>query len=149
MWIALAACAAPRPVPSSSATAFVEAVYRAHDPTKPGVPPWDGARCRETFTVRLCELIEKDRREAGEEVGRLDGDVLYDAQDFGISNLAFAPGVEQGGRASVRVTFVNLGQQAEVLVWVERAAGGWRIDDLEYRHEQPPTTLTQILSAPR
>jgi hypothetical protein len=128
-----------------SAVAFVENVYRQHDPASPAEPPWMGAGCRATFSARLCDLLERDRREAGDEVPRLNGDPLYDAQDMDIKDLRVAA----AGPERVAVTFHNLGTSASLLLTLVREGGGWRIDDISYRHEQPPTTLTGILQAPR
>lgn len=125
--------------------AFVESVYRAHDPDKGGDAPWDPARCRSTFSDGLCALIERDRAEAGDEVPRLDGDPLYDAQDFGVSDLRFV----DRGADRVEVTFINLGHPRQLLVTLVREAGGWRIDDITYLHERPPRSLRSLLDAPR
>lgn len=137
--VALAGCATARP---GGQRAFVESVYRAHDPSRPGPAPWEPERCRQTFTARLCELIARDRREAGDEVPRLDGDPLYDAQDFELSDLTF----EDAGDDRVEVSFVNAGHPRRVVVRLVREGGGWRIDDLVYLHERPVRTLSSWLT---
>jgi uncharacterized protein DUF3828 len=144
--LALLLVAASCSAPARGAGSFVAGVYRSYDPTGAGDRPWDGAGCARTFSARLCALIEKDRREAGGEVGRLDGDPLYDAQDFAVTDLAFAVESEQPAAARVRVSFRNAGEARTVVVSLVREAGGWRIDDLTYASEQPPTTLTTVLT---
>lgn len=145
-WLALlllVSCAAGQP----AARSFVERVYRQYDPARADDPPWGERRCRETFSVRLCALIEKDRREAGGEVGRLDGDPLYGAQDIAATELAFAAEPDADGRARVRVTFRNLGEPRALLLALVPEGSGWRIDDITYLDEQPPMTLGAILEA--
>jgi hypothetical protein len=142
--LVLVSCAAGRP----AARPFVESVYRAYDPARPDDAPWGEHKCRATFSARLCALIEKDRRDAGAEVPRLDGDPLYDAQDISASDLAFAAEPDADGHARVRVTFKNLGQARAVLVALVPEGQSWRIDDITYLDQQPPLTLTQILTSP-
>ena len=126
-----------------SEVSFVQRVYRAHDPNKGGEVPWGTASCPTTFSPRVCDLLEKDRREAGDEVPRLDGDPLYDAQDVLITELKIEP-----APTGVLVSFRNQGEPKQVLIHVVGAAGSWRIDEIDYVSETPPTSLTKILTQP-
>lgn len=125
--------------------AFVEGVYRAYDPERGGTAPWEEPRCRATFSDALCARIAADRARAGDEVPNLDGDPLYDAQDFGVSELR----VVERAADRVEVSFVNLGRARQLLLELVREGGGWRIDDIVYLHERPVRRLREILEAPR
>jgi hypothetical protein len=137
---ALGACAGAR----AGRVAFVEGVYRSYDPAGPAAePPWGERRCRTAFSEGLCALLDADRRQAGGEVGRLDGDPLYDAQDISVTGLTFA---ELAGGV-VRASFRIGAEARRVDVVVVPAGEGWRIDDVRYVDEKPPTTLRDILVA--
>jgi hypothetical protein len=142
----LAACATARPSPR----AFLEGVYRSDDLSGAGEPPWAASRCPAAFTTRVCALLERDRREAGGEVPRLDGDPLYAAQEMQITDLTFKLLAVVGEHAEVQVTFRNFGVPKELVVTLLGSKGAeWRIDEITYRHELPATTLTGILTAPK
>jgi hypothetical protein len=140
--VALGCATAPSP------RAFVADVYRA-DAGDVRVRPWEASVCAATFSPRLCALLERDRQQAGAEVGRLDGDPLYDAQDLQITELAFAGVTQSAERAEVAVTFRNAGTPCDLLLTLVPVGGVWRIDEITYRHERPVQSLTGILSGPR
>ena len=102
------------------------------------------------FDSALLALYLKDQREAKSEVGRIDGDPLYNAQDIEINDFSISapektgpsrPGME----ARVTVRFKNLGKPARLEYLLSRTASGWRISDIRY---DDGTSLKKILQGP-
>jgi hypothetical protein len=141
--------APPREAPAGSARDFVEAVYASHDPARAEVAPWSEARCPTTFTASLCALLEADRRRAGDGPPNLDGDPLYGAQEIDVSDLSLRTESEEPERASIQVFFRNVDRPKALRLTVVRGPEGWRIDDIEYRHQSPPVTLREVLEEGR
>ncbi|HYX30953.1 MAG TPA: DUF3828 domain-containing protein [Pyrinomonadaceae bacterium] len=84
------------------------------------------------FTKSLGDLIWKDARTSKGEVGVIDGDPLYDAQDMEIKHFALAKSRREKGRALVDVTFENFGQKHTITYIIVKEPSGWRIDDIIY-----------------
>lgn len=90
------------------------------------------------FDAELLKLYLKDRREAKGEVGRLDGDPLYNAQDFEIKDFSISAPEITGGpsrtgtQARVTVNFKNLGKPTRVVFTLSRSANAWKISDIHY-----------------
>ena len=88
------------------------------------------------FDPALLKLYLKDKREAKGEVGRLDGDPLYNAQDIEIKDFSVsAPEIgpsRTGIETQVTVHFKNLGKPTRVIYMLNRTADGWRISDIRY-----------------
>ena len=90
------------------------------------------------FDPALLKLYLKDRDEAKGEVGRLDGDPLYNAQDmeirdFSVSAPEMAGGPSRTGtEARVTVNFKNLGKPTRVVYVLSRTSNGWKISDIRY-----------------
>jgi hypothetical protein len=84
------------------------------------------------FDSALLKLYLKDKREAKGEVGRLDGDPLYNAQDIQIKNLSISAPEMAGGETRVTVHFKNIDKPTHVIYALSRTADGWRISDIRY-----------------
>jgi hypothetical protein len=56
------------------------------------------------FDAELLKLYLKDKREAKGEVGRLDGDPLYNAQEIQITDFSISAPKTTGGRAERHTT---------------------------------------------
>jgi hypothetical protein len=84
------------------------------------------------FDAALLKLYLNDKREAKGEVGRLDGDPLYNAQDMEIRDFSVSAPEMVGGETRVTVHFKNLGKPTRVEYILSRAAAGWRISDIRY-----------------
>ena len=101
------------------------------------------------FDDELLKLYLKDKREAKGEVGRLDGDPLYNAQevqitDFSISAPKISPS-RTGMEALVTVRFKNIGKPTRVECVLRQTVHGWRISDIRY---DDGYSLKKILQAP-
>ena len=77
-------------------------------------------------------MIWKDRVTSKEEVGVIDGDPLYDAQDMEIKNFAIGKANYEGRNARMAVTFTNFGEQKTLTFVLRSGPSGWRINDIDY-----------------
>src|SRR5262245_31297947 len=120
--------------------ALVRDLYAAHKNrrTDPFSQTKDRARLDKYFAKDLADLLWKDAKTSAEnnEVGALDGDPLYNAQDMKITAFSIKPPeYGEGNRdlADVRVTFKNIGKEETVLFRVERNSQKvWKITDILY-----------------
>lgn len=96
------------------------------------------ARLDKYFTRGLADLIWKDAVTSAKakEVGALDGDPLYNAQDMKITAFRIkSPQYGEGNLnlADVPVTFKNFGKEETILFRLERDnTGVWKISDIFY-----------------
>jgi hypothetical protein len=84
------------------------------------------------FEKSLADLIWKDAVHSKGEVGAIDGDPLYDAQDMEIKKFAIKKPRYEEGRALVDVTFENFGKAQTIMFIVVKSKTGWRIRDIVY-----------------
>ncbi len=84
------------------------------------------------FEKSLADMIWKDAVSSKGEVGALDGDPLYDAQDTEIKKFAIGKPSYADGKAKVNVTFENFGQPKSFVFILVNGRTGWRINDIEY-----------------
>jgi len=84
------------------------------------------------FVKSLADLIWNDAKNSKGEVGVIDGDPLYDAQDLEIKKLAIGKPTYESDKAKVVVTFQNLGQNKTIIYLLVNSNTGWRIDDIDY-----------------
>jgi hypothetical protein len=87
-------------------------------------------------------LYLKDQSESKGEVGKLDFDPLYDAQDFDIKDFSVALVAEQKDSAEVAASFKNIGTSERIVFLLSNTAQGWRITDIKYSDGR---TLKEIL----
>jgi hypothetical protein len=106
------------------------------------------------FAKDLADLIWKDAQTsaAKNEVGALDGDPLYNAQDMKITAFRVkSPEYGEGNRdlADVSVTFKNLGKEQTVSFRVQRDSRKvWKITDIFYpSNDNSSSSLRKILTA--
>ena len=112
--------------PKDLVAQFYQAHRSKHDPLD------ETALLGRYFDPALLKLYLKDRREANGEVGRLDGDPLYNAQDMEIKDLSVSAPEMTGGEARVTVNFKNFGKPTRVVYMLGRTANGWKISDIRY-----------------
>jgi len=135
---------------------LVRNLYAAHKNrrTDPFSQTKDRARLDKYFAKDLADLLWKDAKTSAEnnEVGALDGDPLYNAQDMKITAFVIKPPqYGEGNRdlAEVPVTFKNLGKQETILFRVERDSGkAWKITDIFYKNnDESSSSLRKMLTA--
>jgi hypothetical protein len=86
------------------------------------------------FDAALLKLYLKDKREAKGEVGRLDGDPLYNAQDMEIKDFSISAPEIAGRETRVAVHFKNIGKPERIVYVLNRTTEGWRISDIRYHN---------------
>ncbi|MCF7785540.1 MAG: DUF3828 domain-containing protein [Prosthecobacter sp.] len=84
------------------------------------------------FTKELGGLIWKDTLDAKGEVGAIDGDPLYDAQDTEIKEFVIHPAKTEEGKSTVLVTFVNFEKKKRITFHCVQQGGAWKISDIQY-----------------
>src|SRR5256886_13811605 len=100
----------------ASPGALVADLYKAHRRKR---SPFFQTRSRallyKYFEKSLADMIWKDAVSSKGEVGAIDGDPLYDAQDMEIKKFAIDKATFAGGKARVKVRFENFGQQKNIV----------------------------------
>jgi len=84
------------------------------------------------FTKELGDLIWKDTINSKGEVGAIDGDPLYDAQDVEIKEFVIHPAKTEEGKTTVLVTFVNFKEKKSIIFHFVQPGGAWKISDIQY-----------------
>jgi hypothetical protein len=79
-----------------------------------------------------------------DEVGPLDGDPLYNAQDMEIRNFVVHKPVVKNGMTTVLVTFTNFGKKQEIRFLLASRQAGWKITNIKY---DDGTDLLAILNS--
>src|SRR5260370_33108440 len=116
-----------------SPNALVADLYREHNRKhSPFFQTRSRALLYKYFEMSLADAIWKDAVTSKGEVGALDGDPLYDAQDMGIKKFAIGKSRFEGGKALVNVTFENFGQPKSFVFTLVNGRSGWRINNIEY-----------------
>jgi hypothetical protein len=94
------------------------------------------------FVKDLADLLWTDAVESNGEVGALEFDPLYNAQDTDIKNFKISPAVIEANKAHVPVTFDNFGSKTEIVYSLENEGGSWKISDMQWDKEG---TLRELL----
>jgi hypothetical protein len=98
------------------------------------------------FDSKLAALIWKDLSETPEgEVGHLDFDPLYNAQDTQIKSFRVGASAITGDAATVPVTFLNFDRKVKIDFRLVRTKTGWKISNIVYGGD---SDLLKILSEP-
>ena len=113
--------------------ALVAKLYTAHDAEKsPFFQDKDRALVDHYFTKELAELMWKDIKASKGEVGAIDFDPLYNAQDIEIKNFAINPAKVAGGKATLVVNFTNFDKKTRVTFKLAKQEDAWKISDIQY-----------------
>ena len=141
-----AAQAAQKVQRANSPDGVLRELYRVHNDGRGGVFEARGKKyIYKYFDQKLADLIWKNITETPEgEVGNLDFDPLYNAQDTQITNFVVGKPVVKGAEATVLVTFRNFGQRTSIKFEMVNVQGAWRIRDVIYGDN---TDLIKLLSA--
>jgi Protein of unknown function (DUF3828) len=117
----------------STPNALIADLYNAHNHKRgPFFQTRSRALLYKYFEKDLADLIWKDAINSKGEVGVIDGDPLYNAQDMEIKNFAIAKARNEEGKTMVDVTFENFGQKKQLTFLLVKGAPGWRIHDIIY-----------------
>lgn len=114
-------------------SALVADLYKQHNAKKsPFFQDKNRALVDKYFTRDTADLIWKDSTTSSGEVGALDGDPLYDAQDTDIKKFMIGKASIAGEKATVVVTFTNFDQKKTVTFALVKDGAKWKIDDISY-----------------
>ena len=131
--------------PIGTPEALVAELYQAHKgKSDPLQYPRSQKLLGHYFYDPLLKLYLSDQRQSKGEVGKIDFDPLYDAQDFQITNFTIVPLNNKGGDGLVAARFKNIGVDEEILFEMRRIKTGWRIADIKYKDGR---TLMTILKS--
>jgi hypothetical protein len=137
------ASSAPQTVKEPAPDAVIAELYDQHTRDQgPFFQTEHRDRVDHFFVKDLADLIWNDAVESKGEVGALEFDPLYNAQDTDIKNLEIAPAVIEGTMARVPVTFENFGAKTEILYSLEQQGTTWKISDIRWDKEM---TLRELL----
>jgi hypothetical protein len=130
------ASSTPTPTPAAATIApdaLVADLYKQHDAKKsPFFQTKDRALVDKFFTKTLGDLIWNDAKTSSGEVGALDFDPLYNAQDVSVKNFKVGASEIKDKTAVVPVTFNNYESQNKLLFTLVEDKSGWKIDDIKY-----------------
>ena len=96
------------------------------------------------FERSLADMIWKDAVRSKGEVGAIDGDPLYDAQDTEIKEFAISKPKYEDMKARVDVSFENFGKKKTIVFVLVNGKTGWRISNIDYGENE---TLLKWLRA--
>lgn len=127
--------------------AVVRELYKAHRDGRGHVFEKQGRKLQQRFfDAKLAALLWKDLTETPEgELGHLDFDPLYNAQDTQIKNFRVGPATVKGNAATVPVTFVNFQEKVRIDFRLVLTKGAWKISNIDYGGG---SDLLKILSEP-
>jgi hypothetical protein len=132
---------AETPVPQSSPEALVSDLYKQTN--SPFFQTKDRGLVNKYFSERLSQLIWKDAVSSKGEVGALDFDPLYDAQDTDIKKFSLRKSKSGKDSAEVSVSFENMGQKIEMTYSLVLTKRGWKISNIKYADDR---NLVDLLS---
>ncbi|HEY2846229.1 MAG TPA: hypothetical protein VGI80_00335, partial [Pyrinomonadaceae bacterium] len=120
---------------NAAVEALVADLYKAHDSKhSPFFQSKNRALVDKYFTRSLAGLIWHDAVTSAKsnDVGVIDGDPLYNAQDEEIKNFAVGHSEVKGDSGSVPVTFTNFGKPQTIIFHLKLVGTDWKIDDIDY-----------------
>lgn len=112
---------------------LVEDLYHDHDSeNSPFFQDKKRALVDKYFTKTTADVIWKDAVASKGEVGALDADPLYDAQDTEVRDFKIAPAVITENRATITVTFSNFDEKQSIKFLLLNENDLWKIEDIDY-----------------
>jgi hypothetical protein len=94
---------------------------------------------------QLADLMWKDIHDTLKgDVGNLDFDPLYNAQDMKITQFQFGSPVLEGDKATVIVSFKNFGKLTKIKFRMVHRRQTWKIENIDYGND---LNLIKTLSA--
>lgn len=129
------------------AASVVRELYRVHRNGSGHVFERQGRKLQQKFfDQKLAALIWKNITETPEgELGNIDFDPLYNAQDTQIKNFRVGAAATKGEAATVPVTFMNYDQKVRIEFRLVNTKQGWKVSNILYGGG---SDLVKILSQP-
>jgi hypothetical protein len=132
--IGLVAAKEPGSPPAQTPEALVAHLYKEHDGKSDPLKYPESKKLLPNYFYRpLLELYLKDQAESEGEVGKIDFDPLYDAQDFKITDFTVVRLSNKKGAGLVAARFKNMGVDQQVVFAMQSTKNGWRIADIQYK----------------
>ena len=132
---------------AASPAALIRDLYRLHN--KGYGPIFDGKSRKHIeryFDRPLADLLSKNIiGPPSGEVGNLDFDPLFNAQDLSLSEFRIGEARIRRDMATSLVRFKNDGRKVRITFHLRKRATGWKITDLDYGGGE---TLVKILKKP-
>lgn len=126
--------------------AVVRELYRVHDNGNGALLDRKSrSQLLRFFDRRLFDLLWKELTSNSDEVGNLDFDPFYNAQDTQITGFTVGRPSTAGSKSSVVVNFHNAGRRERLTYKLTRVGKYWQIENIVY---SDASTLVKILSAP-
>ena len=128
-----------------SPTSVIRDLYRVHNNGRGHLFEARGkVSLYKFFDKQLADLIWKNIHDTPEgEVGNLDFDPLYDAQDMKITQFQIGSPLLEGDKATVGVSFKNFGKLTKMKFHMVKRAQGWKIENVDYSNH---SDLIKILN---
>lgn len=129
--------------PNASPQQLLHELYRVH--AQGNGPLLDPAATRERrrfFTESLAAALDAALAGPADELGPLDFDPFYNAQETELGALDFAVAKVGGDRTVGIARFENAGDPIEIAYTIVRQPRGWFIDDIDYGEGR---TLRKVL----
>ena len=117
---------------SMSPRGLVVDLYRQHKTRSPFFQARSRALLDKYFAKKLADLLWQDAHSSGGEVGALDGDPLFNAQDMEIKKFSIEEGTVMAGGANVPVSFENFGEKHRIVFRLVAERTRWKIADIAY-----------------
>jgi hypothetical protein len=125
--------ATPAAQTTTAPDALVKDLYAQHDKkNSPFFQTKNRALVDKYFEKSLADLIWKDANNSSGEVGAIDGDPLYNAQDMEIKNFSVGQTKIENGKAKVIATFENFGKKQTITYELVQKDSAWKIEDINY-----------------
>ena len=126
---------------------IVKELYRAHRNGAGHIFEKQGRKLQQKFfSPSLAALIWKNLAQTPEgEVGNIDFDPLYNAQDTRIRNFRVGGSNIKDNTATVPVTFMNFDQRVRLVFSLVNTKQGWKVSNIDYGEGMD---FVQILSQP-
>lgn len=145
---ALTTVAGPPVASASEAKKLVAELYRDHDAQRSPFFQTDSKEPLDRyFEPSLADLIWKDVVDAQGEVGALDFDPLYDAQDVEPKNLTVHDAQIDAAAVRVPVSFDSYGEKRQLTYVLATAGGTWKISDIRYADGRTLRAVYQPVAA--
>ena len=107
-------------------------LYKQHKKRSPFFQTRSRALLDQFFEKGLADLIWKDAVTSKGEVGALDFDPLYNAQDTQIRRFVIHKPAYRSGKAEVLVSFENFRQKQQIIFQLVSRETGWKIANIQY-----------------
>ncbi|HEX8737147.1 MAG TPA: DUF3828 domain-containing protein [Pyrinomonadaceae bacterium] len=113
--------------------ALIKDLYKTHDKDSGVILDGNSRKLLDKyFDKTLADLMWKDLTTHKDEVGVLDFDPFYNAQEIEIKNFKIGAPKIEGEKATVVVTFQNFDRKDTLIYTLRRQNSAWKISDIKY-----------------